>query len=275
MPAPAARVVQMPLAVSVAQLVTQLRALGVRSGSLLVVHAAFSRVGPVEGGPDGLILALVETLGHEGTLVMPSMADDDDTAFNPAESSCRGMGVVADTFWRRPGVLRSDSPHAFAARGPLAARITADHPVDVPHGPDSPAGRVYQLVGDVLLLGVGHDANTTVHVAETIAGVRYGCAHHATILKDGRPERVDYFEVDHCCQQFTVLDEALDAGRRQRRGTVGRAAARLVSSRDVVEAALDMIRRDETTFLHPSGACVECDLARTGMLRIVGVRAEP
>ena len=61
------------------------------------------------------------------------------------------MGIVAQTFWQLPGVLRSDSPHAFAAAGPQAARITAPHPVDVPHGLDSPAGRVYELDGQVLL----------------------------------------------------------------------------------------------------------------------------
>ena len=72
------------------------------------------------------------------------------------------MGIVAQTFWQLPGVLRSDSPHAFAAAGPQAARITA-HPVDVPHGLDSPVGRVYELDGQVLLLGVDHTANTTIH----------------------------------------------------------------------------------------------------------------
>jgi len=83
------------------------------------------------------------------------------------------MGVVADTFWRLPGVLRSDSPHAFAAQGPQAAWITA-RIRGFPHGLDSPAGRVYELDGQVLLLGVGHDDNTTTHLAESLGGVRYG-----------------------------------------------------------------------------------------------------
>jgi len=34
---------------------------------------------------------------------------------------------------------------AFAAIGPHAARITADHPWDVPHGRDSPVGHVHEL----------------------------------------------------------------------------------------------------------------------------------
>jgi len=57
------------------------------------------------------------------------------------------MGVVADTFWRQPGVLRSDSPHAFAAAGSHAREIPRDQPVDIPHGPDSPVGRVHDLGG--------------------------------------------------------------------------------------------------------------------------------
>ena len=137
------------------------------------MHTAFSKVKPVEGGPDGLIAALRSALGPGGTLVMPSMSDDDEQPFDRQRTPCAGMGVVAERFWRQPGVLRSDSPHAFAAIGPRAAAITAPHPWDFPHGPDSPVGRVHDLDGQVLLLGVGHDADTTVHLAEALAGVRY------------------------------------------------------------------------------------------------------
>ena len=136
----------------------------VQPGGVLLVHCAFSQVKPVEDGPEGLIAALRSALGPEGTLVMPSMTADDDHPFDP-RATCIGMGIVAQTFWQLPGVLRSDSPHAFAAAGPQAARITAPHPVDVPHGLDSPVGRVYELDGQVLLLGVDHTANTTIHLA--------------------------------------------------------------------------------------------------------------
>ena len=108
-----------------AELTAQLLELGVTPGSVLLVHAAFSKVRPVDGGPLGLIGALRAAVGARGTLVMPSMSDDDDHPFDPRRTPCLAMGVVADTFWRLPGVLRSDSPHAFAAIGPEAARITA------------------------------------------------------------------------------------------------------------------------------------------------------
>ena len=56
----------------------QLRDLGVEPGSVLVVHTSFSKIRPVADGPQGLIAALRLALGPGGTLVMPSMTEDDD-----------------------------------------------------------------------------------------------------------------------------------------------------------------------------------------------------
>lgn len=250
------------------QLTQQLLALGVTPGGVLLVHCAFSKVKPVENGPVGLITALEIALGPDGTLVMPSMTDDDNQPFDPRVTPCLGMGVVANTFWQLPKVLRSDSPHAFAARGPEAVRITAPHPVDVPHGLDSPVGRVYELNGQVLLLGVGHDANTTVHLAEYLAGVRYRRKKHVLLVKNGQPRRFDYEEIDHCCQNFRLVDEWLEASKLQRRGKVGYAEARLVRSRDLVKVVIEQLQRNETVFLHPVGVDEECDEARASLLSL-------
>ena len=248
-----------------ARLRQQLHDLGVSPGGILLVHSAFSRVRPVEGGPEGLIAALQSALGPDGTLVMPSMSDDDDQPFDPATTPCRGLGVVPDTFWRLPGVLRSSNPHAFAAQGPAAAAITAPHPLDFPHGPDSPVGRVHDLGGLILLLGVGHDANTTVHLAEALAGVRYRRPQHVTVLRVGRVARLPYLEIDHCCQNFALVDDWLDAAGLQQRGIVGRAEARLMRSRALVDIVTPRLRLNETTFLHPYGVDAECDEARASL----------
>ena len=240
-------------------LVSQLIELGVTPGGVLLVHTAFSKIRPIEGGPLGLIAALRSAVGSEGTLVMPSMTSDDDLPFDPEGTPCPDMGIVADTFWRMPDVLRSDSPHAFAAVGPRAAWITPPHPIDPPHGLDSPVGRVYELNGQVLLVGVGHNANTTVHLAENLAGVRYRREHYVTILKDGRPTRFEYREIDHCCENFALVDEWLDEKGFQRRGRVGYGEARLAQSRDIVAVASEHLKANETVFLHPRGVDEECD----------------
>jgi aminoglycoside N3'-acetyltransferase len=194
---------------------------------------------------------------------MPSMSDDDDHPFDPRATPCLGMGVVADTFWRSPNVLRSDSPHAFAAIGPDASRITADHPFDTPHGLNSPVGRVYEFGGQILLLGVGHDANTTIHLAESLAGVRYRRPKWLTIMRAGQPVRVSYSEIDHCCHNFNLVDGWLDD--EQRRGRVGHGDARLIDSRTVVATVIARLRANETVFLHEPGVDSECDEARASI----------
>jgi aminoglycoside N3'-acetyltransferase len=247
-----------------AEVAGQLRALGVKEGGVLLVHTSFRAVRPVEGGPRGLIEALRDALGPGGTLVMPAWTGDDEAPFDPrATPASEDLGVVADTFWRMDGVLRSDHLQAFAAAGPQAAYINRDPLPLPPHLPESPVGRVHDLDGQVLLLGVGHDADTTLHLAELIAGVPYGLPKHCTVLRDGAPVRVDYRENDHCCQRFALADEWLRARELQREGMVGHAYARLARSRDIVAAAMEHLQRDPLIFLHPADAgCEECDEAR-------------
>lgn len=246
-------------------LVQQLWDLGVEPGGVLLVHCAFSKIKPIEGGPVGLIRALQAALGPDGTLVMPSMTSDDDHPFDPLSTSCIELGIVADTFWRLPGVLRSDSPHAFAAQGPQAARVTAPHPVDIPHGLDSPVGRVYELDGQVLLIGVGHDANTTIHLGEFLGGVRYRREKFSLVRQGEQVVRVNYGEIDHCCQNFRMVDGWLDEENLQQKGTIGHARARLARSRDIVAVVTRQIRANETVFLHPCGVDNSCDEARASL----------
>lgn len=247
-----------------AEIAAQLRALGVAEGGVLLVHTSFRAVRPVDGGPMGLIAALRDVLGPRGTLVMPSWSGDDDTPFDPLTAAAApDLGIVADLFWRQPGVLRSDHAHAFAAAGPLAAEIIADPLPLPPHIPESPVGRVRELDGQVLLLGVGHDANTSLHLAEVVAGAPYRLRKYRTILQKGRPVRVEYGENDHCCQRFGLADDWLRQRGLQAEGRVGHAHARLMRARDAVALACAKLARDPLLFLHPKDAgCRECDEAR-------------
>jgi aminoglycoside N3'-acetyltransferase len=250
-----------------AALVAQLRALGVREGGLLLVHTSFRAVRPVEGGPAGLVAALREALGPDGTLAMPSWTGDDAAVFDPRTTPCAAdLGVTADRFWRGPGVLRSAHPFAFAAAGPLARRIVETPLPLPPHAPGSPVGRVHDLDGQVLLLGVGHDANTSLHLAECLAGAPYGVEHHVTVAREGRAERIAYRENDHCCARFALADGWLRGRGAQAEGPVGHAHARLFRARDAVAAAVEHLGREPLAFLHGADeGCGDCDLARASV----------
>jgi aminoglycoside 3-N-acetyltransferase len=247
------------------KLLEQLRELGVRRGGVLLVHTSFRAVRPVAGGPLGLIGALREALGPDGTLVMPTMSDG-ATVFDPRTTPTCDMGITAELFWRQPGVRRSTHPGAsFAAEGPHAAQVCAPQPLSPPHGPDSPVGRVHDLDGQVLLLGVEHSESTTLHLAEAIAGVPYSVSHPCVV---GEGEVAMVPETDHCCRGFRRADAWLRARGLQREGRVGSAAARLCRARDVVAVALERLRADPLVFLCARGSgCEECELAHASVRR--------
>lgn len=249
------------------QIAGQLRALGVRPGGVLLVHTSFRAVRPVEGGPAGLCQALLDAVGPSGTLVMPSWTGSDEEPFDPrATPAAEDLGVVADTFWRLPGVRRSAHLFAFAAAGPLAPAILTDPLPLPPHIPASPVGRVLDHDGQVLLLGVDHDADTTIHLAELLAGVPYGVPKQCTVLSDGVVTRLDYRENDHCCQLFRQVDGWLRRDGLQAEGPVGSAHARLSRSRDIVDVVTTRLAADPLAFLHPVDAgCEECDEARSSV----------
>jgi len=247
-----------------AALCDQLRTLGVQPGGVLLVHTSFRAVRPVEGGPQGLIDALRDVLGTGGTLVMPSWTGSDEEPFDrditPVSSD---LGVVAETFRRQPGVMRSAHPFAFAAIGPHAASITQGLLPLPPHCPESPVGRAHDLDGQVLLLGVDHDADTSLHLAELLADVPYRVPKHITVFEDGVPHRIAYGENDHCCQRFNLANDWLRDRSLQVEGIVGHAHAKLVRARDVVAVAREQLARDPLVFLHPPEAgCDDCDEAR-------------
>jgi aminoglycoside N3'-acetyltransferase len=168
-----------------------LRRLGVRPGDLLMVHASLRAVGPVTGGPDAVLAALLDAVGPEGTLMAYVSWDRspyDETlggnrltpaekeawpAFDPATAApYPGWGYLNAVICRHPGARRSGHPDAsMAAIGPLAETLVADHPLTSAYGPGSPVARLIDRGGKVLLLGAPLDAVTVLHHSEAIANL--------------------------------------------------------------------------------------------------------
>src|ERR1700746_1194381 len=80
---------------SIAEVTTQLLALGVRPGGVLIVHTSFRAVRPLLRGPLGLIQALLSALGPAGTLVMPSWTGNDDEPFDSVTTRASpDLGII-------------------------------------------------------------------------------------------------------------------------------------------------------------------------------------
>jgi aminoglycoside N3'-acetyltransferase len=169
-------------------LVADLVTLGVEPGDVVMVHASLRAVGPVDGGAAGVVAALEQAVGPEGTLLMnlgaedrwdgvndrpeadrPGLladADPFDALVTPADPD---VGVLAEVFRTTPGTVVSDHPEGrFGARGRLATELTADVPWDDYYGPGSPLERLVRAGGKVLRLGADPDTVTLTHYAESV-----------------------------------------------------------------------------------------------------------
>lgn len=253
----------MPGDTSIEAIVGQLRVLGVQEGDVLLAHVAFRAVRPVDGGPPALIEAFSRAVGARGTIVMPSWTDALDRPFDPQQSEVApALGIVAALFWQLPGAVRSCTPFAFAARGPQAASIVSSGLLLPPHQPDSAVGKVLSHGGRILLLGLNHDCNTMLHLAEHLAAVPYEQRRPIALFDAEGVVMREYPERRHCFRLYTKVDGWLDQAGLKTRGRIGHADARLMYARDLIELVVARLRREPFSFLHPRHmGCAACDEA--------------
>jgi len=265
-----------PPAIARSRIVADLRALGVRSGSAVLVHARMSALGWVVGGSGALVSALLEALGPEGTLMAYASwqehvyhADEwpeehraaylaEPPVFDPATAeAARDHGRLPERVRTWPGAERSVHPEAsMVAVGRLARTLTADHPQVDAYGPDSPLGRLVAAGGDVLMLGAPLEALTILHHAEAIAAApaKRTVTFQIPVLTAAGVEVRTYTDIDTSRgayryedldlpfeDEFTTIGTAaLEAGIGTT-GAIGSATCQLFPAPELVRFGVDWI----------------------------------
>jgi len=257
-----------PLTVS--SLKADFRKLGIKPGMILLVHSSLKSLGWVCGDAVAVILALEDLLGVDGTLVMPTFSSHlsepskwinppvpeswwsairtEMPTYDPQLTPTRGVGVIPETFRKQNGVLRSNHPQvSFAARGRYADTITGNHSLEYALGEGSPLARIYELDGWVMLLGVDHVNNTSLHLAEYRSQYKGKITGHfcMPININGQRYWQDFEDIKPDDSDFNQIGESFEKEYpdKIRISRIGMAQASLFHQKDIVDYALSWMSK--------------------------------
>jgi len=253
-------------------LVSALRDLDVEAVRPVIAHASLSAFGKVPGGAETLLGALLASFGR---VMMPAFtyktmltpeAGPEDNALD--YGSGRDMNRMAEFFYSDMPVDRLVGAVAEALRrSPLARRST--HPILSFAGigveseleaqslaePFAPIRRLHEARGWVVLLGVDHTVNTSIHYAERLAGrqgfMRWALTPEGVVECPGFPG---------CSQGFQALEPDLEGVSRS--VYVGQVAIRAIALTDLVERVLSRLTEDPLALLCSSDSCSRCQATR-------------
>jgi aminoglycoside 3-N-acetyltransferase len=179
-------------------IIEKLRQNGLNAGDVVMVHSSLSKLGNVQGGAGTVIRALIEVLGDDGTLVMPSFPSlgftFDYLSRNPAfdvRHTKSQMGAITETFRKIKGVKRSMHPtDPVCALGKETKFLLKDHYSQLtPYNKNSPFYKLTTLKGKIVLLGTKLDTVTNFHLPEDlIENFKYPVYHKKEFLVKVRDE---------------------------------------------------------------------------------------
>ncbi|MFC4411754.1 aminoglycoside N(3)-acetyltransferase [Chungangia koreensis] len=234
--------------------------LNIRPGDSLIVHSSMKSIGWLAGGAQAVIEALMETITKEGTIVMPAQSAENsdpmywmlppvpedwhqpirDTwpAYDPHLTPLRGMGKIAECFHRHPETIRSPHPaHSFMAWGKHAEEWMKEHPLEESFSEKSPLGKMIEEDVKLLLIGVGYDSCTALHLSEYRQEKITFSPQGAAMMINGKREWKTYEMADVDSDRFPEIGEAFETAHPEafHTGKIGQADVKLIQMKPLVE----------------------------------------
>jgi aminoglycoside 3-N-acetyltransferase len=231
--------------------------LGLKKGDTVGVHSSLSSFGYVDGGADTVIDALLETVGEQGNVVMSTHSANLSEDKRTPEMIAMGIswlfkilpydpdatpvttGIIPETFRKRKGVVRGLHPSlSVAASGPEAEVLSEGW------------HRLLEMDGYILLIGVGLDRCTAMHLAEKRVRLP------DRILKKITPPK--WFAEEYSGEEwewdvgpypdFARLTQPCIERGIMKTMKVGEAALRLVKLRELIDLYVEYLQRNPDLF---------------------------
>jgi aminoglycoside 3-N-acetyltransferase len=253
-------------------LTTGFRNLDIDPDKPVIVHASLSSFGEIRGGADTLLGSL---LANFQSLIMPtftyksmitpergpenngiiygsSYSQNRMAEFFTPDMPCdRMMGILPETIRIHPKATRSSHPIlSFAA-------INLDQAIALQsiREPLAPIRFLYEQEGYVLLLGVDHTVNTSIHFAEKLAGrktfIRWALTPNGIVECANFPS---------CSEGFNKTENLLNDLTQSMR--LGEAEIRCLAIKPMIERLCNQIKIDPLAFLCDKEECPRCEEIR-------------
>ncbi|MBK8824635.1 MAG: AAC(3) family N-acetyltransferase [Anaerolineales bacterium] len=259
------------MTISSSDIKTGLATLGLTK-SLVIAHASLKAFGHIEGGADAMLDALLNSVRG---VIMPtftyktmlnpeigppkngitygSESDLNKMAevFHPDMPADKMMGTLPETLRKHPKAKRSMHPiQSFAG-------IRADAVLNTQtiYNPLAPIGTLADLDGWVLLLGVDHRVNTSIHYAEKLSGqiqfLRWALVQDRVVECPGFPGDSEGFEaIAPAVEKYT------------RRVEIGNAVVQAVHLKSLIKAVVDQLKENPFALLCQRQDCERCTAVR-------------
>lgn len=239
-------------------LINDFQNLGLKKGMNVLVHSSLSSIGWVNGGEYAVIQALKEVLTPEGSIIMPShsaeLSNPKDwgnpsvpegwhneiirtmPAFNLNGTPTFQMGKIPNNFLLHKNIKRSDHPiYSFAAWGKNSNYITQNHSLNHGMGDNTPLGKIYELDGHILLLGVEYENNSSMHLGEEKSNISKTSLKESPIIENNKKTWKTYQEHDYDEDLFNIIGEAFEKHSITLvKEKIGNANAKLMKQRELV-----------------------------------------
>jgi len=258
-----------------AELKSAFEALGLANHPV-IAHASLKKLGFINGGPRTVLDAM---LGSFAAVVMPThtyktmvtpkvgppnngMQYDEEAEtdkvlaepFHPGMPADRMMGILPEALRTHPGAMRTMHPIlSFAGIGADAALAA-----QTLFQPLAPIGVLAERHGWVLLIGVDHTVNTSIHYAEQLAGrkpfIRWALAGNRVVECPNFPGDSSGFQ---------AIEEYVEDDTR--RVEIGKSFVQALPLKMLIDIVVELVKRDPRALL-----CQRTDCERCNAMRITG-----
>lgn len=240
--------------------------------SPVIVHGSLSSFGEVKGGSE-TILGALSTMSHQmmfpsftfKTMIIPNDGPPDNGMtygssadlnlmaefYNPGMPVDPLIGVLAERFRTIPNVSRSSHPILSFAAMNMDQAIQAQSLWD----PFAPIEQLSNSKGWIVLLGVDHTVNTSIHYAEKLAGrrqfVRWALTNNGIVECPGFPG---------CSDGFNAIAPMLESVTRK--VTLENCLIQAIPLNFLIHAVKTAITDDPLSLLCNRDDCERCEAIR-------------